>query len=223
MSTGKLGKWITSLGVIASLLISLGCSTQQIASRDIPLPVVQWAEVNVWKVLTERGAGSGCWVNDKTLITNCHVVIGEDVVLVQNYNWKHTLAVDVDSCNTDTDIAVLTYNGDPVEGIELQETHLDNSTPREGTFLYGPGYPLGHRLVITTGHLQYKIDKGYAVTVLTIMGDSGSPALMWDGKRVSVIGIRSGIMAISQGWYKSFISHLTLLRPASTVIEELSK
>ena len=71
----KTKKWFTSLGVALTLTLTIGCSTLPLRTPgDIPPQVVAWAQTNVWKVVEEYGHGSAFFINNKQLITACHVV-----------------------------------------------------------------------------------------------------------------------------------------------------
>ena len=209
-------------GLVRALILAVvflaGCAGLP-QGQSIPSKITEWATTNVWQVHTELSAGSGFWINNRNMLTNCHVVRGQTTVTVENNSRSMVLPMTVRACNSDEDLALLVYTPDGPVPFEPMKTEIEQA--KRGQVLYGPGYPLGGSLVITTGHYQGK-DTRYShrtvVTTTTIFGDSGSPAVFinrWGN--VVVAGVRSGIRGMRSGFSSYFVTHLVTIRDAHTV------
>lgn len=209
-------------GVVRALILAVlflaGCAGIP-QGQSIPAKVTEWATTNVWQVHTDRSAGSGFWINDRNMVTNCHVVRGQTTVTVENNTRSMVLPMTVRACNGDEDLALLVYTPDGPVPFEPMDTEIAQA--KRGQVLYGPGYPLGGSLVTTTGHYQGR-DVRYShrtvVTTTTIFGDSGSPAVYLDRwGDIVVAGVRSGIRGMRTGFSSYFVTHLVTIRDANTV------
>lgn len=210
---------------IAILFILAGCVS--IPSQDIPDQVVEWSQSNVWKIMAGGTTGSGFWIDNETMLTNCHVIGDEKKVLVQSSDLKLNKKMDVVACNENMDLAMLKYRDSEELDFAPEETIISNEIPRVGRMLYGPGYPGGFPLHITTGHWQRKVDGGYLTSLATFIGDSGSPAITWDGKKVIVVGMRSEVLVRYQklfgGTTETLITHIVTIKEGPRLIKFIEK
>lgn len=200
-------------------------------SNDIPEEIVSWAQNNVWKIthLKTLGSGSGFWIDDHTMITACHVVKTAKVVMGRDAFNKHSVELSVRSCDEEKDIAILDlYNAREPVVIHHSKVKLWTKGVKQGKVLYGPGYPLGERLTITWGHQQLSVTIPETdivvnnVTTTTIMGDSGSPVLLYRNGVVYVVGIRIQIRGLNMGYGATdFITHLTRIVTPQNLEEAL--
>ena len=176
-------------------LLLAGCVS--IPTNDIPDEIVEWSQTNVWRVRAEL-KGSGFWYDDKTFITTCHVIGDANEAVVNDYQKKWVVYLDVISCNKVADIAILQLN------VSLdftpQKTILLSQETKQGKFIYGAGYPLGYGLKINPGYFQLQSEleldmAGYTVSVPTTTGDSGSPVFIIKNGEVVVLGMRKAVFA----------------------------
>lgn len=182
-------------------LLLVGCVSAP--TRDIPSPIVEWAQENIWKVATPQGAGSGFWVDDDNFLTACHVVKGSDEIAIIRLTDSVFIPMDKISCNERVDVALL-------------RVKWENPLPRGrgapigrakmGQAVYGAGFPTGSDLSISSGHWNgretiYSTERFpngmYTATLPTINGDSGSPVLTFSHRKVQIVGIRLVIRRIN--------------------------
>ncbi len=231
----KFGKVITSL-VAAGILLVSGCAIPQKQSVDIPDQIVEWAQTNVYNVGVRGGSGTGFFVDYETMLTACHVVVqhakggvyaGEHVFAVQQTDTR-LLELEVMSCNKDTDMAVLKmvhFAGE--DAYRVEPTIVSGVLPEQGKAIWGAGHGLGERMFITFGHMQQEVDHSpgqWLATMNTIMGDSGSPALVMAHGRVMVVGMRLAIRATTIGWgTQAIVTHMTLMGSGANMNKELDK
>ncbi len=205
--------------LILSILFLTGCTV--LPDGSIPRSIVSWSETNVWQVVSARSAGSGFWLNNRTMLTNCHVVKGETTVTVENNDRSLVLPMTVRACDSDEDIALLIYTPDEPLPFQPQPTHISQDNPEDGQILYGPGYPVGGSMVITSGHYFGKDDRfggRYIVSTTVFFGDSGSPAIYIDNfGRVTVAAIRSGMRGIRSGFGAFYITHLGTVKDTKAI------
>ena len=174
------------------------CAT--LPNYDLPGQVVEWSNQNVVKLLVTRddivGGGSGFWV-DGWIMTACHAVKDATKVFIQSATWKYTALTETVKCDTGIDLALLkVVDDDDLGGFVPLPTHIAEEMPSQTKALYGPGYPMGGRLIITRGDMQLKYDDGYRTTVLTMFGDSGRPVIMLTKGRISVVGVIDSVQTI---------------------------
>ena len=209
----RLSKIKTGFALVL-LATVVGCATSStFVVPTVPDPVVQWAEENVYKVLPDMGgSGSGFWVDEETFMTACHVVsymyyqweqgkegspwrkkevfVIDEMATVKSHDELENYAMMVISCDRETDLAILK----PIAKKNLGAGGVVNGVPERGTAVWGPGYPLGMGLTITTGHWQSHDQKyDYLITTPTIFGDSGSPAVILEDGVVKIVGMRVAI------------------------------
>ena len=68
------------------------------------------------------------------------------------------------------------------------------------------------------------IGLGYTVTLVTILGDSGSAALRYINGKVIVVGVRVSLQYIRQGPFGKinyYITHLVVVKSSPTILEFL--
>ena len=216
---------VKKLGIALLALFMLGCSTINNIStgngQDIPDQVVEWSQTNVWKVITFLGRGSGFWINSNHFITACHVVRGYDTVLIEDVTEKTILYAAVTNCDAEKDLALLTIS--ETEGFTPLPTDFVPGMLPVGRQVYGAGYPLGNKMIITSGHAQKYIPQSRAqvITSHTIFGDSGSPALRYFRGRVSVAGVRVRIASVPSGFSSVPLPNMALMVPSPTVTRYL--
>ena len=217
--------------------------------HNIPVQVVSWSQTNAMHVAVNNGSGSGFWADNDTFITACHVVGTEYMYYgdpdgdgesqsygvfevepeaqVSNSDLSVTLNLAVESCDQQTDIAVLKRQWlESDSEFTALPTYLAHPNPEFGEVVYGAGYGLSERLHITVGHWQstprYEEDRPrsrFIVTMPTIFGDSGSPALRLHNGRVEVVGIRQAIRNSGQGG----VTHLTIVSDAMDIHIQIEK
>ncbi len=192
-----------------------GCTS--LPDNSIPREIVEWSEANVWKVDTLGKSGSGFWINETQLITNCHVVYGAgNTVTVENYDRTLILPVSVKACDRDADMAILVYSEDMP--VDVMPTAISEDI-QKGQVIYGPGYPLGGSLLLSMGHYMGPDPRWGNRPIITadvIFGDSGSPALTLDWRgRVVVVGIRSGMRGFRNGYSTFFVTHIASIRDST--------
>lgn len=143
-----------------------------------------------------RGAGTGViWSNDGQIITNNHVVAGDDAKVQVFLSDGRTLEAKVLHRNPRLDLALLKAIGDNLKPLIVG----NSSTLRIGEWVFAVGHPWGQRWVVTAGIVssissvklaedlttQYiKSDVGLAP------GNSGGPLLNAEG---NVVGINAMI------------------------------
>jgi len=221
----------TILVALAAIVGLAGCGTFSSTSKhDIPEQVVDWAQQNVWAVAVRGGSGSGFWITDKTFVTACHVVYREyaedGISALVQLDSTELIPMKIDTCNVDTDIATMSKLFDDTEFFADPTEILYPQDLKQGKAVWGPGFPLGKEMVVTTGHLQNQVgqDPFWIITAPTIFGDSGSPAVTIVNGRVAVIGIRVSIAAARVSWTQSVpVTHLTRISSIENVIDEIHK
>ena len=206
--------------IILLVVLFSGCASIANYSYDIPEQIVEWSKTNVWKILVDRGTASAFWINETMLITNCHVVEGRGNIIAQDSSLHWNIDLTVKACDSLVDLALLEYKGDSIDFVPLK-TIIAKTLPRPGKAIYGPGYPLGNPLLIVTGHWQFVEDDGYTVTAAFVEGDSGSPALILEGGRVIVVGVRTEFMVLRKWFGPVFFPHLATVRDSEKILKFL--
>jgi len=225
----KLGLFVIALAISA-------CTLQPLREGDIPDQIVAWGQANAYKIKTSGGTGSGWWINKNHLITNCHVVASvffreyeegmPKTAIVESYDGKWVLPVTISSCNRDKDLALLTFTDNDVWSPPILPTEIINEDVEVGKGLWGVGYPLGGPLHITKGHKtaqSHWAAMWAQISVPTIMGDSGSAALMLVDGRVVVAGVRARVASVPQGWFNSYLPHIAIMIKGTVVHEFLGE
>jgi len=226
-------------------LFLLACSpVAKSYTSHLPMTVIDWSQNNVMTVNADNGSmGSGWWIDNDTFITACHVVgiqlhsydrpdpegpmilklvdeIAEEAQ-VASHDMSVVLNLKVQSCNFDTDVAVLKRQWLASDS-DYKAYNTSSAQSFIGENVYCTGYGLMLNLHTTTGHYQgpltRKDSRGHdLVTCPTIFGDSGSPALVLRSDGVHWVGIR---IAVANGMGTP-ISHLTIISTVDQVEAEL--
>jgi S1-C subfamily serine protease len=166
-------------------------------------------------VLDERrGLGTGVWIDERHVLTNCHVakmfeiITLHDITLeyysewdpvtIQNHNQTKAFKGEVVACDDDLDLALIksywpNHDAHPVK--------LDWRTPRFGSVIYSAGYHFGLPLSPKQGLMgKTHIIDGNARVIAAMSlgpGDSGSPIFNRWGDMVAMV---SAIMAASTAY-----------------------
>jgi S1-C subfamily serine protease len=134
------------------------------------------------------GSGSGFALDENTLITNRHVVVGSDRLEVSTWDGR-TLSASSATVGTGGDIAIVNVNG------RLPQTARLGPRARRGDPVTVVGYPLGGRLTLRRGTVVDR-DDGFRfripgdvlrMTTLVKPGNSGGPVLDDEGRVVGVV------------------------------------
>jgi len=226
----RLNKWLTSLVLGLTLLIS-GCTTLPTAptTGDIPLQIVVWSEQNVWKILKQRGHGSGFWINNRQLITACHVV--DDILEVAAIGTGGDIVMfKVKTCNKNLDIAILERDFNKYSEFRTHSTPISWVEPSLGARVFGAGYPLWFNLTINDGHYGGAViipwNRGltmYSNSVPTIDGDSGSPLLSIRQGRVYIEGVRLAMAGTEGKFQPVYVPHMAMAASGKQLLGELKK
>lgn len=173
------------------------------SSAGMPPQVVKWIESNVYKVVVYKEllgttqSGTAWWIDDQTLITNCHVVTGSDTAVIESFDQLFVLPVDVTTCDPIKDIAILkTKDGDRGQ---IEKTRV---TPhaKPGDQIYSGGYTFGKGLNLNTGIYQHEIGNKRGFSIPTAPGDSGSPIIIIRDGEVYVVGMRQSVLMLNGGF-----------------------
>jgi S1-C subfamily serine protease len=155
-------------------------STEEIVTRSMPAVVT---------VVTRDGFGSGFFVASDTVITNAHVIEGNDVVTLRRAGGYSRLA-RVGSVSHDIDLAVL-----KVDIADFDQVVLPFAGPNDvtiGADVIAIGSPLGLANTVTRGIVSGKRSLNNVNLVQTDAainpGNSGGPLL---DRRGRVIGVNT--------------------------------
>ena len=180
------------------------------AAANIPAEIVKWSKAHVFKVKVNGGSGSAFFISDTKAITACHVV--DQNVVVRVFNATSSYHMVVEKCNRELDLSVLSLRAGEKVGFKAS---INPDQPALGLTLYAPGYPLGYRLNIGTGHAQSQYNGSiFFTTTPTMKGDSGSPVLSLVSGVIQVEGVRIAIMGTSP---KMLVPHLALARSGKAI------
>lgn len=221
-------KWFTSLGVALTLILSIGCSTLPLqTSGDIPPHIVAWANTHVWKIPFDNGGhGSAFWINNRQLVTACHVVEGDEDGYAINDDGNDLVLFTVGYCDTNDDIAILerVFQGNGKD-TWFDSTRISYFQPVAGEIVYGAGYPLWWPLTINDGHYGQEIRDGqtyrYTNSVPTIHGDSGSPLLTVKDGIIWIHGVRVSIAARPAFMGMDFMPHMAMATSGRMILNAL--
>jgi len=142
------------------------------------------------------GVGSGFLIDERTIVTNRHVVEGATTLEVETSEGDD-LTVDVASQGLLADLAVVRL-ADPMDTVGAPVTAtavLAGSNPEPGDELRAFGYPGGGPLTVTDGEVQdYEVDprlgnlsKVIRSDVPIEPGSSGGPAIDNDDRVIGVV------------------------------------
>lgn len=140
------------------------------------------------------GVGSGFLLDERTIVTNRHVVEGSDAIEVETSEGQ-SLVVDVVSQGLLADLAFVRL-ADPMDpAVGAATAVLAPSNPETGASLRAFGYPGGGPLTVTEGVVEdFEVDtrlgnlsKVIRSDVDIAPGSSGGPAVDDEGRVVGVV------------------------------------
>ena len=153
---------------------------------ECPVDGISIAMKSVVMVEGDKGSGSGFWIKDNIILTNNHVIMDNDNLIIVNANWENAKAKVIET-DTMKDLALLEVEymrGKPLEW-RTGDIFVAEDT-------YAVGYPGGKDLVITKEiisaftHDDYD-SRVYIQTDSAINpGNSGGPLLDKCGKVLGV-------------------------------------
>ena len=195
-------------GVVLAITLSLAALGLVFDSGSIPKKVVKKFHNNTY-VITDainadnrNGLGTGVWLDERYLLTNCHVAQtfehlseenGEAVIEylgIKAVSWdeRKVFAMDVVACDMDRDLALLKSHWPNHDAIKVD---VDWRTPPFGTEVYSAGYglnqPLSPKIGYTGKVRLYKTGHRIGITMPIVSGDSGSPVFNKWGKLVGLV------------------------------------
>lgn len=139
------------------------------------------------------GTGSGFLVDDRTIVTNRHVIEGSEQLEVETFQGQ-SLTVSVASQAQLADLAIVRVET-PMDTEMGTSARLAPDNPDPGTAIRALGYPRGGPLKITEGEVEdYKVDprlgnlsKVMRSEVPIQPGNSGGPVIDEDDLVVGVV------------------------------------
>lgn len=142
------------------------------------------------------GVGSGFLVDDRTIVTNRHVVEGAEVLEVETSEGG-SLSVEVASQGLLADLAIVRLEAPMADalGTDIPPAELADANPEAGDPVTAIGYPGGGALTVTEGTvLDFKADprlgnlsKVIRSDVEVHPGNSGGPAIGEDNRVIGVV------------------------------------
>lgn len=164
----------------------------------------------VVQVRTPSGLGSGFFINESGyLITNFHVIEGENQISIEVYNMAHGQLdrksypdVRILAMNKFEDLALLKVELDPDDAVEFDFVFLGDSEQLSvGEGVFAIGSPLGLERTVTEGIISTKTRQMegelYLQTTTQINpGNSGGPLFNMRGE---VVGVTNMKMNFSEG------------------------
>jgi S1-C subfamily serine protease len=133
--------------------------------------------------------GSGFAIDDHTLVTNRHVVADSSTLQLSTYDGRDVAATAASTAGL-ADLAIVRTADALPSAPELATTDLVT-----GDAVTVVGYPLGHALTVTTGHvlepttdpLNENLGQVFLTDAPVEFGSSGSAVLDADGRVVGVV------------------------------------
>jgi serine protease Do len=159
----------------------------------------------VWQSLVmvqngHQGGGAGVVLGDGLILTNNHVAIRENPLVVLPNGWE--VQANVIARDPEIDLALLAANSSGVPSLPL----ADSRRVRAGELVLAIGHPLGQRNVVTMGVVsniasiqtngKRKSIPIIRSDVVLLPGNSGGPLLNAAGE---VIGINTLVVGGDQG------------------------
>ena len=203
-------EWVAILLVVIAFVVMFGKSE----ASSTPPNIVEKYYSNVYEVTdhVERhkrtGLGTGVWIDEYHLVTNCHVaqmfavhtrvenLDGSLEPLVTTYkparvvSWDRSrnFEMEVISCDMMYDLAVLRtkWPNHQAKNISIQWR-----APLLGTEVFSAGYRMGFPLAPKMGY--YGVDQTQlpkprvGITIPVASGDSGSPVFTANGELVALV------------------------------------
>ena len=217
-------KYLLAMTVMIALVILLAACATIPYSQDIPAKVVEWNEINVWKVMTDTERATAFWIDGNHLITACHAVDKAKRISVQHSSRQWTVYATTEYCNDLLDIAILKYASgkkDDLQGFTPLPMVIADETPKRGARVYSAGYTLSKIMQLNPGYIQDVMKWGLAFSVPTEKGDSGSPVIRYIDGVITVVGVRIAVAAYEVKFgidlnitYIAFMAPLENLRTA---------
>lgn len=197
------------VGLILAMLTLVGMGLAFDNRGGVPYAVVKRFHDNTYVVTNnvvrdERvGIGSGVWIDERHLLTNCHVVkmfreLERDQAgyLVEFYNTVTLVSHDeqkvfkgeVLACDVGKDLALIRSHW---PNHDIQPIDLEWRTPRFGAVIYSAGYhhnlPLSPKVGLMGKHGMVKGKNRVGVSMSLGPGDSGSPIFDRWGNLVALV------------------------------------
>ena len=151
-----------------------------------PEEKVRNATVHVTRELTDRPTGgSGFFIEPDQIVTNIHVIAGDEPVYVTDIVGTMYHIEGVIGSDPKYDLVILKVSG--------KGTPLSLSNGRIGEPIFVAGYPLGGEYEITGGavHGIRDSDEYIRLKVRFLDGNSGGPVVNFEGKVIGVAVSRS--------------------------------
>jgi len=186
--------------VVATLVVAVGCVAGPSAPRVDTGPIEpdridpRSYTVRIRSANCEGlGTGSGFLLDDRTIVTNRHVVEGSDQLEVETFEGQ-SLTVSVASQGQLADLAIVRVET-AMDTSMGTHARLAPENPGPGTAIRAFGYPRGGPLKVTEGEVEdYKVDprlgnlsKVMRSEVAIEPGNSGGPVIDDDGLVVGVV------------------------------------
>lgn len=141
---------------------------------------------NTVTVITANGLGSGFFIDKDLIITNYHVIEGENEAFISlNNSDKKIKVIGYQSIDKINDLVLL-----QVDYINQSFIELENSVPKPGEKVYAIGSPVGLNKTISEGIVSgirsFKDNKLIQITTPISHGSSGCPVINENGKVIAV-------------------------------------
>ena len=141
---------------------------------------------NTVTVMTANGLGSGFFIDKNLIITNYHVIEGENEAFISlNNSDKKIKVIGYQSIDKVNDLVLL-----QVDYINQSFIELENNVPKPGEKVYAIGSPVGLNKTISEGIVSgirsFKDNKLIQITTPISHGSSGCPVINENGKVIAV-------------------------------------
>ena len=202
--------WVLA-SLFAFLLIGMGAMgiASIVQAHEVPTMVVETALNNTYRlgvtysedVTAEDGTvtrerfrhmGTGVWINENVLLTNCHVSTLDRQAEIWATSQHHTQGIRMflALCDEEADIAVLMSE---MPNPKVKPLTIAVRGIQFGDSVYSAGYGLDMALTMKAGIAgRYEFGLGQSYIMPIISGDSGSPVFNYQGELVGLM--HTGIM-----------------------------